>query len=563
MKGAVDPFTSEIIRNRLLAAAEDMRTALVRAAHSPVIYECEDCAAALLDRNADVLAQSSGLPMFLGNLEQAVKESVRMRGGEGTLNAGDVYCLNDSYIQGTHLEDATVFSPIFWDDDLVGYAATRAHWEDVGSVDPGGGFATTEIYQDGLRLGPVRLFIAGQPNDDVLDIVRRNSRVGDAVVGDAFAMIAACQTGETRLHAILERFGRNTLEAVRDEQFRQSERLDRHTVAAIPDGTFTAEGFLDNDGVELDRPVRIRVSVEVEGDEVHVDLTGTSEATVGPLNCGVAQAISCVRVALFMLMGAKRSPDGGSFRNVRVSVPPGSFLHAVEPHACECYASSAVLLMDLVIRALAPVLPERVCAGQFGDALTMITGTDPRTGKPFIFQEAHAGGWGAAHDHDGADGVIDLTNGRLRNFPIEVLEGRYPIRVLEYGYRRDSAGRGRTRGGCGVVRHYLLDADAEIYYWLDRTLTPAWGLFGGGDPRISEARVLGSVGDVQIRKANRLQVKAGDELVVLTGGGGGYGDCAQRPASDIQRDVELGFLSTARAEDDYPHAFRELGLSLP
>jgi N-methylhydantoinase B len=555
VKVVVDPFVSEIIRGRLLAAAEDMRTALVQSAHSVVIYEVEDCAVALLDRQGDVLAQSSGLPMFLGNLEQAVKESVQLRGGQGTLQPGDVYCLNDSYIQGTHLEDATVFAPIFWNDELVGYTATRAHWEDVGSADPGGGFATTEIYQDGLRLGPVRIIERGEPNHDVLDIIRRNSRVGDAVVGDAFAMVAACQTGETRLHSIIERFGLDTLEAVRDEQFRQSEELDRESIRAIPDGVYTAEGFLDNDGVELDKPVRIRVSVTVDGDEVHVDLSGTSDATVGPVNSGVAQTISSVRVALFMLTGSDRSPDGGSFRNLTVTVPPGSFLNASEPHACEGYAWSSVLLMDLVIRALAPALPARVCAGQFGDALMMITGTDPRTGKPFIFQEANAGGWGAASDHDGADGVIDLTNGSLRNFPIEVVETKYPLRVLEYGYRRDSAGRGRYRGGCGIVRHYLLEADAAVYYWLDRTVTPAWGLFGGDAAATSDAKVKGSVGELQLRKANRQLAKAGDEVVILTSGGGGYGDPAERQAADVQRDVELGFLSSTLAATDYPQAF--------
>jgi N-methylhydantoinase B len=519
----------------------------VRSAYSPIIYECEDCAVALLDRDGEVLAQSSGLPMFLGNLELAVKASVKLRGGEATLQAGDVYCLNDSYIQGTHLEDATVFAPIFWEGALVGYTATRAHWEDVGSVDPGGGFATTEIYQEGLRLGPVRIIEAGKPSEDVLDIVRRNSRSGDSVVGDAFAMVAACRTGEARLHAVIGRFGVPALEAVRDELFRQSARLDREAVLAIPDGTYTAEGFLDDDGIELGEPVRINVSIVVSGDDMHVDLAGTSGAVVGPINCGVAQTVSCVRVAFFMLTATDRSPTGGSFRNVHVSVPPGSFLHAEEPHACECYAASAVLLMDLMIKALAPVMPRRVCAGQFGDALTKISGTDPRTGKPFILQEANAGGWGAAPDHDGADGVIDLTNGRLRNYPIEVLEARYPIRVLEYRYRPDSFGRGRRRGGCGIVRRYRLEADAEIYYWIDRTVTPAWGLYGGEGATTSEAALVGRAGETRVRKANRLTAEAGDELVIATGGGGGYGDPELRPAADVQRDIELGFLSRERA----------------
>jgi N-methylhydantoinase B len=554
-----DPFVSEIIRCRLLAAAEDMRLALIRSAYSSILYEMEDCAVALLDRNGEVLAQSSGLPRFLGNLEQAVKESVRLRGGEQQLRPGDVVCLNDSYIQGTHLEDVTVFSPIFWRDDLVGFAAARAHLEDVGGRDPGGGFITTEIYEEGLRLGPVRIVTAGEANNDILDIVRRNSRFGDSVVGDLHAMIAACRTGEKRLGAVLDRFGLATFYAVRDELFRQSEEVDRRTVASIPDGTYTAEGFLDNDGVELDKPVRIHVAITISGDTMHVNFAGTSAAVKGALNCGVAQAISSVRVAYFMLLGGDRAPDGGSFRNLHVTVPEGTFLHAREPSACEAYASSSVLLMDLIVRAFAPVLPARVCAGQFGDALTIVTGTRPDTGARFVLAEAHAGGWGAAPDHDGADGVIDLTNGRLRNMPIEILETKYPIRVLEYGYRSDSGGAGRNRGGCGVVRRYLLGSDAEIYYWLDRNITPAWGLFGGRPGQTSEAHILGSVGDLRTLKVNRLPVKAGDEFVLLTGGGGGYGDPRDRPVALVRTDVEDGFLSAAVAAEHYPHARDQLG----
>ena len=553
-----DPFVSEIIRCRLLAAAEDMRLALVRSAYSPIIYESEDCAVALLDRNGDVLAQSTGLPMFLGNLEQAVKEAVRLRGGETELQPGDVLCLNDSYIQGTHLEDGTVFSPIFWRETLVGFAATRAHWEDVGSMDPGGGFCSTEIYQEGLRLGPVRIISAGEPNRDVLDILHRNSRSGDAIVGDVYAMVAACRTGERRLQAVLDRFGLETLDAVRDELFRQSEELDRRAVAAIPNGKYSAEGYLDNDGIELDRPVRVRVAITVAEDEMLVDLTGTSEAAAGSINCGVAQTVSSVRVAYVLLFGGDRPPDGGSFRNLKVLVPEGSFLHAEEPHACECYAASSVLLMDLIVRAFAPVLPDFVCAGQFGDALTMLTGINPRTQKPFILSEAHAGGWGASADQDGADGVIDLTNGRLRNVPIEVLETKFPIRVIEYGYRRDSAGRGRFRGGTGIIRRYALGVDADIYYWLDRIVTPAWGLFGGDSGKMSEARVRGSVGDLNPMKANRLAAKAGDEFIIMTGGGGGYGDPSLRSPEAVRRDLEAGFLSREQAARDYPHALGEL-----
>jgi N-methylhydantoinase B len=524
----VDPITLEIVRNQLLAAADDMRVGMVRSAFTPIIYEAGDCAVALLDERADVLAQSSGLPMFLGNLEQAVKASVELRGGPGTLREGDAVCLNDSYIQGTHLVDLTVFTPVFWEGALVGYTVARADVTDVGGADPGGGFATTEIYQEGLRMGPVLVEAEGEPVADILDIMRRNSRNGELLVGDVNAMVTACRIGEQRLRAVLDRVGVEQLRAIRDELFRQSERLDRDAVAAIPDGVYRARGCLDDDGVVRGEPVWIDVAVSVEGDRMSVDFTGTSGPVLGPLNTGVAQTISSVRVAYRLLFGGDRSPDGGSFRNLQVSVPEESFLNAREPVACMNYASSSVLLMDLIMRAFADVVPDRVAAGQFGDAISQIVGTDPLTGGHFNLSEAHAGGWGADTAGDGADGLIDLTNGSFRNTPVEVVESRYPVQVLEYAFRRGSGGAGRNRGGDGIVRRYRFDIDLDFYIWLDRIATPAWGLFGGQPGAGSEAWVEGASRRVQLTKANRFRIMAGEELVIATGGGGGYGDPGER-----------------------------------
>ena len=428
-------------------------------------------------------------------------------------------------MQGTHLLDFTVFSPVFWRGELVGYAVTRADISDIGGMDPGGGFATTEIYQEGLRLGPVLVENQREPVSDIQDIMRRNSRNGELLVGDLNAMISACRLGELRLRAVLDRVGIEALEEIRDHIFEQSELFDRATVAAIPDGTYRAEGCLDDDGVEFDRPVWIRLAATVAGDSLTVDLEGTNGPVAGPINCGVAQAVSSVRVAYRLLFGSDKQPDGGSFRNLEVRVPESCFLNAREPAACTGYASSSVLLMDLLIRAFADIAPERVCAGQFGDALTHVVGRDPRTGATFNIGEAHAGGWGAAPDADGADGVIDLTNGSFRNTPVEVIESKYPVQVISYGYRPESGGRGLHRGGCGILRRYAFEVDVEFYTWLDRIKTPAWGLFGGEPGEGSEAWIVGIDGERRrVMKVNRLKIRAGEELVIATGGGGGYGE---------------------------------------
>lgn len=549
MSAIADPATVEILRNRLLAAAEDMRVTLVRCAYTPVIFESEDCAVALLDRNAEVLAQSTGLPLFLGNLEQAVAAAIELRGGAATFRPGDVYCLNDSYVQGTHLQDFTTFAPVFADDELIGYAVARAHMVDLASVDPGGGMATTTIYHEGLRFGPIRIFSEDGPVADAFDFFQRNSRDGDALVGDVHAMASACRTGAQRLTGIAARWGLETLEETRDEIFAHSDAATRAVIAAIPDGVYDSAGCLDDDGVDLDRPVWIQVQVTVRGERLEVDLAGSSPITRGAVNCGVAQTVSAVRVAVRLLLGGDRPPDGGTFRALDVSVPEGCFLNAQEPAACGNYAASAVLLMDLVMRAFAVVLPDRVCAGQFGDAITEFVGHDPRSGRQFMLGEAHAGGWGGGDGYDGADGIVDLTNGGFKNFSVELLEARHPMRVLEYGFRRGSAGAGRYRGGSGIVRTYRIEADeVAMYMWLDRVKTPAWGLAGGEAGASAFARLRTGDGEAVIHKADGMALSAGDEVTIYTSGGGGFGPPGERDEDALARDAASGLVTAISAE---------------
>lgn len=522
MTPPVDPATSEIVRNRLLAAAEDMRVTLVRCAYTPVIFESEDCAVALLDSDAEVIALSTGLPIFLGNLGQAVQDAVALRGRD-TLAPGDVFGLNDAYIQGTHMQDFTAFAPAFFAGELIGYAVARAHMIDFGSSEPGGGMAATSIYDEGLRLGPVRLYRDGQPVDDIFDVLHRNSRNGDELVGDMHAMVTAVMVGAQRLRDIAERWGIPVLERVRDEIFAYSDAATRAAIAAIPDGRYESEGCLDDDGVEVGVPVWIRVAAVVRGDELSIDLTGSSPMVRGAINCGLSQTISSIRVAVRLLLGGDRPPDGGSFRAISVAVPDGCFLRARAPAACGNYAASAVLLMDLVMRAFADAIPERVCAGQFGDTISELIWVDEDSGRIQDLGEAHAGGWGAGADYTGADGVIDLTNGNFKNFSIELLEARYPLRVLEYGFRRGSEGQGQHRGGRGIVRSYRILEPALLYLWIDRVTTPPWGLAGGGDGQPAVARLRTADGERTLLKCEGMHLDAGDELTILTAGGGGFG----------------------------------------
>jgi N-methylhydantoinase B len=528
-----DPATLEIIRNRMLAAAEDMRLTLIRSAYTPTIYESEDCAIGLLDRNAEVIALSTGLPIFLGNLGQAVADSVALRGGPHTMQPGDVYLLNDAYVQGAHLQDSTAFAPIFHADLLVGYAVARAHMVDVGSNEPGGGMASTSIFQEGLRLGPVRVFDRGEPCDDILDVLRRNSRNPVELIGDVQAMASSVRVGASRIAELVARWGIDVFDAACTAIFHYSEAETRSLISALPDGNYEATGAMDDDGIDAGVPVTIRVSITVRGDELEVDLDGTSPMVRGAINCGVAQTVSSVRVALRLLLGGERPPDGGTFRPISVAVPRGCFLHAEEPAACGNYAASAVLLMDLVMRALADAVPARVCAGQYGDTISELVWDGPNGAGTRILGEAHAGGWGAGDGYRGADAVIDLTNGRFKNFSVELLEARYPVVVEEYGYRHGSGGHGAFRGGNGIVRRYRLTEPALLYLWMDRVNTPPWGLSGGENGQPGFARISTSDSHLDVLKCEGRPMAAGDTITIHTAGGGGYGRPTTPPPAGI------------------------------
>ncbi|GAA2207576.1 hydantoinase B/oxoprolinase family protein [Nonomuraea monospora] len=540
----IDPVTTEIIRCALLQAAEDMNTTLIRSSYTPVIYEAKDCAVALLDRDHNVLGQSSGLPIFLGNLEVCTRETERLYGRE-VWQEGDVWVLNDSYIGGTHLNDVTVYGPIFAGGELAGFAASRAHWLDVGSKDPGGSMDSTSIFQEGLRLGPVKVYAGGEPCRDPHEVISRNVRFPHATLGDLRAQVSCAMTGQRRLKEIVGRWGLETVLAARDEIFAQTERMERAAIAAIPDGVYEASGFLDNDGIDLATPLPVHVTVTVSGQSMHVDLTDCADQALGPVNCGAAQAVAAVRVGYKLLVSGDVPLNGGSFRPLSVETRPGSMLAAESPAACQYYYSHLGLLIDLVVKALAPVLPGKAAAASYGDSMIVqFTGTDPRTGKLYVSQEATVGGWGAWEGGDGESCLINNVNGSLRDMPIEVLETLFPVRVTRYEVRPDTGGAGQWRGGNGVVREYEFCGDTSLSLWFERSVTPAWGLAGGSagaPPRVTLNP--GARGEREVLKVNALPVKAGDVLRCESGGGGGYGPPERRAAEATAADLAQGMIT--------------------
>jgi N-methylhydantoinase B len=547
-----DPITTEIIRNAFVSCAQDMNATLIRSAYTPIIYEGKDCSVAILDEHGDVLGQSLGLPLFLGNLEICVKLTAERLGWDA-FRPGDVFYMNDSYMTGTHLNDATIFGPIHWQDRLVGFSATRAHWLDVGAKDPGGPMDSHEIYQEGMRWAPTRIYDGGEPRDDLIDLLRRNGRFGYSLIGDMNAQVAACRTGEARFQAILDRFGYETYVAARDEIYRQSEVLERRAVAALADGTYTAEGSLDDDGLGHG-PVPVKVRIDVAGDRMTIDLDGSSPATVGPVNCGFAQTVSACRVAFKLLVNPERPVDGGTFKTLDVQAPEGSIFAAQEPAACQWYFTPLGLLIDLIVTALAPALPGEVAGAHFGDSMVMyLAGVDPRRGDvPFLYVMPHPGGWGGFEGGDGEDGLINNVNGGFKDFPVEVFEQKYPALIRGYGFRPDTGGPGRFRGGCGIYRVHELEAASRLYLWFERSVTPAWGLFGGRDAAGPDVVVNpGRDDERHLLKVNALPLEPGDVVELRTGGGGGFGEPRERDPARVLEDVLDGYVTREAAERDY------------
>lgn len=544
----ISPVTVEIIRSALIQAAEDMNRTLIRSAYTPTIYEGKDCAVALLDRDHNILGQSSGLPIFLGNLEECTRYTEQLLGPD-CWQPGDVWVLNDSYIGGTHLNDCTVFAPIFVSDELVGFATSRAHWVDMGSKDPGGSMDSTNIYQDGLRFPPVRLVAGGAEVPDMMRLVSLNVRFPYETLGDMRAQVACARMGAKRLGELYARYGQETIAAARDEIFTQTAELERERVRQIPDGVYTAEGHLDNDGVNLDTPLKVGVRVVVDGDAMTIDLTDTADQAEGPVNCGAAQAVSAARVGYKLLVSPEISLNGGSFGPLQVEVRDGSMLGAREPAACQYYYSSLGMLIDLVVKALAPVMPERVAAASYGDSMIIqFTGDDPRSGMPFVTLEATVGGWGAWDGDDGETALINNVNGSLRDMPVEVVETLYPLRVHEYRIRQDSGGRGQWRGGNGVLREYEMLADLDLSLWWERSVTPAWGAAGGEPGAPPQVTINpGAEDEVSLLKANSRRIERGTIVRCESGGGGGFGDPAERDHASIDRDVSAGYVSPSTA----------------
>ncbi len=518
-----DPILLEIFKSLLTAVAEEMGGALGRTGYSPNIKERRDYSCAVFDAQADMVAQAAHIPVHLGAMPLSVKASLQRF---EHLEPGDIVALNDPYFGGSHLPDITLVSPVYLEDRLLGYVASRAHHADVGGMSPGSMPLAREIFQEGLIIPPVKLQRAGQVDEGVLDLIVRNSRTPDERRGDLAAQIAAQQVGARRLQALARRYGPEMLTAYMAHLQDYSERMVRDLIRRMPPGEFTFRDVMDDDGFG-NQDIGIQVTVRVEDDRLTVDFTGTDPQTLGGVNAVYSVTLSAVFYVIRCLLADDAAPtNAGLFRPVRLLAAEGSLVHARFPAAVAAgNVETSQRITDAVLGAFAQALPDLVPAASQGTMNNItIGGLDPRTGERFAYYETIAGGMGASAQHDGLSGVhVHMTN--TLNTPAEALAYAYPLRVTRYELRDGSGGAGLHRGGDGVYREVELLADATVTLLTERRRHAPYGLAGGEPGARGENWLIPGDGSDPQRLPGKttLHARAGDRIGIATPGGGGWG----------------------------------------
>lgn len=546
----VDPITLEVVRHSLQEIAEEMNVALMRAAYSTNITDRRDSSCAVyLDRGEPVAQSASGTPLHLGVMP-AVVRSVLARIPIERMQPGDQYLMNTPYPEGPgHLNDLTLVCPVFRDGRAVAIVANQAHHIDVGGMTPGSMPAeAVEIFQEGVQLPPVPLVRAGELVEPTLDIFLANIRTPAVSRGDLLAQAAANNVGVQRMAAVLDRLGEETVLSTMEELLDHAERRMRAAIAELPDGEYAAEDVIEGPT----GPITIRVTVRVEGDRLTADFTGTDPQSPAPLNCRPATLVACLAYVAQAMLDAEFTPNAGTLRPLAVEAPEGSLVCARYPASLvHSNVVTSMRVCDVLIRALHAAAPERVTAASAGSQnLICIGGFDAERGEPFTYIETHGGGAGAGPGQDGQSAVhTHMTN--TLNSPAEVLEQDFPFCVLEYALAPDSAGAGRWRGGFGLRKRLRVDAPATLTIATDRLASQPWGLEGGAPAAPGRIELIRGGRRRRLPGRGTYRLEPGDVLLLVSPGGGGWGDPSRRPAEAVQADVDAGLVSRRRAQADY------------
>ena len=538
MSKRVDPVTLEVLRNKLEGIANEMQSTLLRSSFSPIVKEGLDASASLFTIEGETLSQALAVPIHLATLIPVVETLLR----EFPLSDakdGDIYILNDPYLGGTHLPDIALVMPVFHDGIPIALSAAMTHHQDVGGMSPGSvPTHASEIFQEGIRIPPLKFHDQGKENDTLIKMLRLNVRIPDTLMGDLNAQVAACKVGSRRLIELADRFGTDHLISIFEALLDRSEAMTRSAIAAIPDGTYRYHDFLDNDGVDLETPIRIEVTTTISGEHVHIDFAGSSPQVLGPFNCMPSGSAAAAYFALRSLTNPEIPTNGGCFRPVSLDLPPASIVNPREPAPVNSRTSTIKRIAGCIIGALRQAVPEKAAADAAGEMVLLAFGGARPTGEPYVIGEIIASGSGASRGKDGVD-VIETDGTNCMNLPVEALEMDAPIRVTRSELAVGSGGAGRYRGGLGLARDYeILEGEVVFTYRGERHKSSASGYAGGGDGARAWAEIRRSNGKIEpIVSKIVTRLGPGDQISMTTAGGGGFGPPGERAVKHITADV--------------------------
>ena len=552
----VDPVTLAVVKGRLEQISDEMDAALFRAAFSPVIAEARDASHGLYEAGTgDTLIQGKeGLPIFVGVMSFAVKAAIARAEAEGEIRDGDLWIFNDPYVGGTHLSDFKIVRPYFRGGRLFCWLASVAHWHDVGGGVPGNyNPSATDCFQEGFVLPPVRLAEAGVMRDDIVAVVTANSRLPASSYGDLMGQLGSLDLGARRLGDLLDEYGDETVDRVFAELKRRSARQMRSLISDLPDGVYSAEDFLDNDGIE-DEPLRVALDLTIAGDRLAFDFSRSADACSGPVNISETTAIAATYVALKHVFRDVPA-NGGVLDPITFEIPPGKLLSAVAPRPVGGYTETILRLIDIVFAAFAEADPEIAPANGYGTINAVsINGRRPGEARPWVFFSFFGGGLGAHSDGDGlthGNGSISMATIP----PAEILEAAQPVMFTEWGLRADSAGPGRHRGGFGAVYEMELLADrATGFVFGERGRFPPRGIAGGGSGAMDVVTYTqggAAHAPAMTSKAVGIRLGAGDRIRIESPGGGGFGPARERSPEAVAADVREGLVSVVAAAEAY------------
>jgi N-methylhydantoinase B len=548
MQPSEDPVTFDIIQNSLEAIADEMFAAMRKTAMSAIIYEVLDLGTGITDAAGEIAASGAGIPAFIGVLDKAVKAILRKHPPESIV-AGDVFVVNDPYDGGvTHLNDIVLAMPVLVEGALVAWTATIAHFNDVGGMVPGSlSTDAYEIFQEGLRLPAVKIIAAGQPNDALIAVMTANSRLPAFLEGDLWSSIAAVRIGERRLLELVRKYGKPMFQSAIKHFMDYGEQVSLKALQALPKGRFELAEEQDDGSI-------YKVAIEIADKSLTIDLSDNPDQMRGPSNASRDGVVVCAQMAFKALCAPDAPANGGSFRPLRVITRPGSVFDAREPAAIGFYFEVEVRVFDLMLRCLAPHMPNLLPAGGFASICgTVIGGPHPDTGRHYTIVEPQLGGWGAMRGRDGNSAIFSGFHGETFNCPAEIAEARYGLAVDRMMLNQEQGGEGRWRGGKGVEVAYRVRADGNFMtVGYTRSRIPPWGLEGGADGTPNYVEVIRASGKRErYSLASGVIVNRDDVIRIVTGNGGGYGDPKERDRTAARDDIRNGYIAGNRARDVY------------